>query len=234
MTSEHTAAQHTAPPVAGSPEPEGLVSAEVLATPDQKAHDSFTTFLRACEALGASLAVYRTAADLSRQQLAQRMRKSVSTIRRAETGQSLLTIDFWRTADHLLTTGGRLAAAWPHVAELKRIADLNRSASVAAHEIALGCLNPRDCLCFVAVAHWTQREVRALRLALRMGFYDWASAMQTDVEVVLGWESPRGPLPRLEEQLQLDELLERIALGGRARFRLLLAGPGQPPPPATN
>ncbi|MEV6966620.1 helix-turn-helix domain-containing protein [Hamadaea sp. NPDC051192] len=158
---------------ADSPGPEGLLSAEPLATPDQKAHDSFTTYQRACEAMGASLTVYRIAANLSRPQLAERMRKSVSTIRRAETGQSLLTVDFWRTADHLLTTGGRLAAAWPHVAELKRIADLNRAASVAAHEIAIGCLNPRDCLCFVAVAHWRQREVRALRLALRMGFYDW-------------------------------------------------------------
>lgn len=231
MISEQTTA---AAQYADSPGPEGLLSAQALATPDQKAHDSFTTFQRACEALGASLAVYRTAASLSRLQLADRMRKSVSTVRRAETGQSLLTVDFWRTADHLLATGGRLAAAWPHVAELKRIADLDRAASVAAHEIAIGCLNPRDCLCFVAVAHWTQREVRALRVALRMGFYDWASALQTDVEVVLGWESPRGPLPRLEEQLQLDELLERVALGVRARFRLLVAGADQPPTPPAN
>jgi hypothetical protein len=58
--------------------------------------------------------------------------------------------------------------------------------------------------------------------------------MQTDVEVVLAWENPRGPLPRLDEQRQLDELLERVALGARARFRLLMAGPDQPPPPATN
>ena len=206
----------------------------LFATPDQKAHDSFAAFERACEALGASLAVYRTAAELTRQQLAGRMRRSLSTVRRAETGQSLLTVDFWRTADHLLATGGRLASAWPHVAELKRIADLHRAESVAAHEVALGCLNPRDCLCFVAVAQWRQAEIRALRTALRMGFPDWALTMHTDLEVVLGWESPRGPLPRLDEQRQLDELLERVALGVRARFRLLMAGPDQPPAPSKN
>jgi hypothetical protein len=63
-----------------------------------------------------------------------------------------------------------------------------------------------------------------------MGFHDWAYAMQTELEVVLGWESARGPLPRLEEQRQLDETLEQVALGVRARFRLLIAAePDQPP-----
>lgn len=180
--------------------------------------------------LGASLAAFRDEGGLTRGQLAERMRRSLSTIRRAETGQSLLTVDFWRSCDHLLGTGGRLAAAWPHGAELKRVADLHRADSVAAYELARNCLNPHDCLCFVAVAHWTQREVRALRMALRMGFPDWAYAMHAEVEVVLGWESPRGPLPRLEDQRQLDETLERVALGVRARFRLLMAaGPDQPP-----
>lgn len=198
-------------------------AAVIAQTPDQ-----WAIYKQACEALGARLAAYRKDAGLTRKQLASALGRSLSTIRRAETGASQFTAAFWRAADETFNTGGILATEWVRVAEHKFAAEAQYADKLSIHEAASRCLNPQDCLCRVAVAHWTQREIRALRMALRFGFPQWASVMQTDLETVYAWESPRGPLPNLEDQLQFDQLLARVDIDVRARFRKLLA----PPPPA--
>ncbi|MEV0271145.1 helix-turn-helix transcriptional regulator [Hamadaea sp. NPDC050747] len=192
--------------------------------------DPWATYSQACQALGARLAAYRNNAGLTRKQLASAMGSSVSTIRRAEIGANHFTADFWRTADDELNTGGVLATAWGHVAVHHRAAEAYSAEKAAVNDAASRCLSPADCLCQVVVTRWTQREIRALRVALRLGFPLWASVMQTDLETVYGWESPHGPLPSLQEQALFDAYLSRVDIDVRARFRKLLAAT---PPPAT-
>ncbi|MEV0269871.1 helix-turn-helix transcriptional regulator [Hamadaea sp. NPDC050747] len=199
-------------------------AAVIAQTPDR-----WTTYTQACQTLGARLAACRKDAGLTRKQLASALGRSLSTVRRAETGASHFNADFWRAADETLNTGGVLAAEWVRVAKHKQAAEAQYADKVALNEAAGRCLSPADCLCRVAVAHWTQREIRALRVALRFGFPQWASVMQTDLEAVYGWESPRGPLPSLEAQLQFDQLLARVDIDARARFRKLLTAPSAVP-----
>lgn len=205
------------------------MTSEHTTAPITQTTDPWATYSQACQALGARLAAYRNDAGLARKQLASAMGSSVSTIRRAEIGASHFTADFWRKADDQFNTGGVLATAWAEVAEHRRAAEASFAEKVAVNDAASRCLSPADCLCQVVVTRWTQREIRALRTALRLGFPSWASVMQADLETVYGWESPHGPLPSLQEQALFDAYLSRVDIAVRARFRKLLAAT---PPPA--
>jgi DNA-binding transcriptional regulator YiaG len=194
----------------------------IESTMDDTVPDRYAVYRQACKTLGERLAACRAAAEMTREQLAVKLGRSPSTIRNTETGKSLPALDFWRAADGHLNTGGVLAQASIRVVELKRAADAQLAENAKTFEAAGQCLSPADCLCRVAVAHWRQHEIKALRIAMRLGFREWASAMQTDLDTVLGWESPRGRLPNLEEQHQFDEQLPRLTLDARARFKRLL------------
>ncbi|MEV6967153.1 helix-turn-helix domain-containing protein [Hamadaea sp. NPDC051192] len=185
--------------------------------------------------LGRQLAAYRKHAGWTQKHLAAVMRRSISAISAAENGHNPHDAGFWRTADLLLVTGGTLAQAWVPVAQLKQAANtqaaterLRKQADLMSKELDKECRNPADCLCLVAVAYWTGREIRALRVALRHGFPDWANLLDADLETVYGWEKPHATMPRLEHQLLLDRLLADAPVDARARFRQLVTATPRP------
>ncbi|MEV6968864.1 helix-turn-helix domain-containing protein [Hamadaea sp. NPDC051192] len=209
---------------------------------DRTAHGMWSAYVDACMQLGRQLAAYRKHAGWTQKHLAAVMRRSISAISAAENGHNPHDAGFWRTADLLLITGGTLAQAWVAVAQHKQAADAQaaterarKQATLAHEDQSRRCLNPADCLCLIAVAYWTGREIRALRVALRYGFPDWAHQLDIDLETVYGWEKPHATTPRLEHQLLLDRLLADAPIHARSRFRQLAsASPlGSRPEPPT-
>lgn len=91
--------------------------------------------------LGKQLAVFRTAANLTQQQLADATTYSRSRIAAFETGRALPSERFWRDADRLTEADGALLAAYRHVqtdgqAAARATADAYRDGDTALADLA--------------------------------------------------------------------------------------------------
>jgi 8-oxo-dGTP diphosphatase len=71
---------------------------------------------------------------------------------------------------------------------------------------------------------WTGREARALRLALRMTYIEFARYLGVHDRTVAYWHARPSIVPVPELQDALDTALGRAAAPARERFALLLAG----------
>lgn len=77
------------------------------------------------------------------------------------------------------------------------------------------------------VRHWTGREARALRKAVRMSMRAFAEDLGVNVRSVAKWEKLQGAIvPRPDTQAILDTALSRADTAAQQRFRLLLAETG--------
>ncbi len=76
------------------------------------------------------------------------------------------------------------------------------------------------------VRHWTGREAKALRAALRLSIRDFAAHLGVGVRTITKWEA-RGPRVSLRPAMQavLDTALERASDEAKARFALLARQP---------
>ncbi|SHN44419.1 helix-turn-helix domain-containing protein [Cryptosporangium aurantiacum] len=80
-----------------------------------------------------------------------------------------------------------------------------------------------------AVTHWTGREARALREALRLSIRDFADRLGVAARTISNWESAgAGIRPRPDMQAVLDTALARASVTERDRFSYLLTGTDDP------
>src|SRR5579859_2049836 len=80
------------------------------------------------------------------------------------------------------------------------------------------------------VRHWSGRETRALREALRMSVREFAARLGTSDRTVSNWEAGgQHTRPRPVWQASLDTLLQQASDSERARFELLRAPADEPP-----
>lgn len=76
-----------------------------------------------------------------------------------------------------------------------------------------------------AVTHWTGREARALREALRLSIRDFADRLGVAARTISNWESAGVDIrPRPDMQAVLDTALARASASERDRFTHLTAG----------
>lgn len=77
------------------------------------------------------------------------------------------------------------------------------------------------------VRHWTGREARALRRAIRMSIRNFAEELGVNVRTVAKWEKLQaGTVPRPDTQAILDTALNRADTAAQQRFQLILAETG--------
>jgi transcriptional regulator with XRE-family HTH domain len=77
------------------------------------------------------------------------------------------------------------------------------------------------------VRHWTGREARALRRAVRMSIRAFAEELGVNVRTVAKWEKLQATIvPRPDTQAILDTALNRADTAAQQRFQLLLAETG--------
>lgn len=80
-----------------------------------------------------------------------------------------------------------------------------------------------------AVTHWTGREARALREALRLSIRDFADRLGIAARTVSNWESGGSQIrPRPDMQAVLDTALARASRAERDRFSHLVLGGDEP------
>lgn len=193
--------------------------------------------------LGRQLAGWRAAAGMTQAQLAKRICYSRSTLANAETGRDMSIRGFWCDADDVVGANGALLAAFDQVAALVRDFHEQRASARdrerrqrAARLIAptiqaqpSAPAEPRRCQCeTVVVGRWTEREVRALREALRMTVHGFAQRLGVSDAAVFGWEHRRTPRPpKMAAQAVLDQTLALADTDTKARFLLILNTPDQ-------
>lgn len=77
------------------------------------------------------------------------------------------------------------------------------------------------------VRHWTGREARALRRAVRMSVRAFAEELGVNARTVAKWEKLQaGTVPRPDTQAILDTALNRADAAAQQRFQMLLAETG--------
>jgi DNA-binding transcriptional regulator YiaG len=74
------------------------------------------------------------------------------------------------------------------------------------------------------VVQWSGREIRALRLALRMTTEEFAGHLGVSPRTAYGWNTRPDQVPILELQRALDTVLAHAPDPARQRFVLALAG----------
>ncbi|GAA3394425.1 helix-turn-helix domain-containing protein [Cryptosporangium minutisporangium] len=80
-----------------------------------------------------------------------------------------------------------------------------------------------------AVTHWTGREARALREALRLSIRDFAGRLGVAARTISNWEAGGTDIrPRPDMQAILDTALARASVAERERFSHLLSGTAEP------
>ncbi|MBB5866664.1 transcriptional regulator with XRE-family HTH domain [Allocatelliglobosispora scoriae] len=172
--------------------------------------------------VGQILTAYRTAAGLTQQELATLTSYSRSTVAGTETGKQSAALGFWQAADRVLHAGGVLHKAAIHLIDIARALAAQTARDQAAASLLTHCTHPGHCECAIVVAHWTARELRALREALRLNYLQYAELIGVPVPAAVAWEQPAAPRPPLAVQITLDRTLSHAAAEARARFRLLL------------
>jgi DNA-binding transcriptional regulator YiaG len=180
------------------------------------------------EELGVTLAFYRRAAGLTQFDLAARALCSRSSVANIEVGRQKGQPEFWRIADKHLKADGVLLKGSVHLAELARTFSMQEARERAAEGLAPKC-DPERCACAVVVVWWTGRETRALRLALRLAFPEFAGLVNVPTATAAGWEQPPPVEPGLTAQIALNRALARAKPDVRARFRLALTHKGLVP-----
>lgn len=190
------------------------------------------------KALGRQLAHWRKAAGMTQAALARRMAYSRSSVANVEIGRNTTTRGFWERADRELRAEGTLVNAFHTLHELINILRTHK-AWVAEHEIllrhqtvappnppsSLMIVNP-GCGCTVTVARWREREVLALREALRLSIGAFAERLRVPPSIVAAWEDRRQPEPpSLAMQAALDDLLKLADQDARTRFARILQMP---------
>ncbi len=196
--------------------------------------------------LGRRLAGRRDVAGVTQVDLAYRTGYSRSLIANIETGRRQAPRVFWVQVDRELGADGVLVTAFDQVAALARGSD-QRIARPRGRETwqRIGGHEPgsrphsgvgvapqeQECGCGLTVAGWGGRQVRALRVAMRLSVRAFAQFLNVAVVTVSAWESRRPPEQMcLSIQDVLDQALKLADAGARARFRQLLDEPDDEKP----
>ncbi|MFG1954278.1 helix-turn-helix domain-containing protein [Micromonospora sp. NPDC048830] len=189
-------------------------------------------------ALGRQLAHWRRAAGMTQTALAKRTAYSRSSVANVEIGRNTITRGFWERADRELRAQGTLVDAFDTLQELITMLRTHK-AWVAEHERLLrhqAAVPPNPpsslmiaapgCGCTVAIARWREREVLALREALRLSLGAFAERLRVPPSIVVAWEDRRQPEPpSLAMQAALDDLLKLTDQDARTRFAQILQMP---------
>ncbi|MFJ8685493.1 helix-turn-helix domain-containing protein [Micromonospora wenchangensis] len=190
------------------------------------------------KALGRQLAHWRKAAGMTQAALARRTAYSRSSVANVEIGRNAITRGFWERADRELRTQGSLVDAFDTLQELVAMLRRHR-AWVAEHERLLrhqAAVPPNSptslmtatpgCGCTVTIARWREREVLALREALRLSPGAFAERLRVPPSIIATWEDRGQPeLPSLPMQAALDDLLKLADQDARTRFARILQMP---------
>ncbi|WFE38058.1 helix-turn-helix domain-containing protein [Micromonospora sp. WMMD998] len=190
------------------------------------------------KALGRQLAHWRKAAGMTQAALAKRTAYSRSSVANVEIGRNTITRGFWERADRELRAQGSLVDAFDTLQELITMLRRHR-AWVAEHERLLrhqAAVPPKPppnlkiatpgCGCTVAIARWREREVLALREALRLSLGAFAERLRVAPSIVATWEDRGQPEPpSLAMQAALDDLLKLADQDARTRFARILQMP---------
>ncbi|MDG4797187.1 helix-turn-helix transcriptional regulator [Micromonospora sp. WMMD1082] len=192
--------------------------------------------------LGRHLAHWRTAAGLTQVDLAARILYSRSQIANVESGRDNTTRRFWQNADATLGAHGALLAVYDQAHALMR--DFHAQTELARDQerqlpttqpapLTSTCTaSPTQCEgCGpTVVGRWTRREIHALREALRMSVRAFAEHLGLTPAAITAWEHRTTPAtPTLAAQSVLDQALTLADTDSKARFRLLLDNPHDPP-----
>ncbi|WP_433533362.1 helix-turn-helix domain-containing protein [Micromonospora sp. CA-263727] len=189
------------------------------------------------KALGRQLAHWRKAAGMTQAALARRTAYSRSSVANVEIGRHNIPRGFWERADRELRAQGSLVEAFDRLHDLITMLRRHR-AWVTEHERLLrhqtttppnppGLMSASpSCGCTVAVARWREREVLALREALRLSLGAFAERLRVPSSIVAAWENRRQPEPpSLPMQAALDDLLKLADQEARTRFARILQMP---------
>ncbi|MFI0791597.1 helix-turn-helix domain-containing protein [Micromonospora rubida] len=190
------------------------------------------------KALGRQLAHWRKAAGMTQAALARRTAYSRSSVANVEIGRNTIPRGFWERADRELRAEGTLVDAFDTLHELITTLRTHR-AWVAEHERLLrhqAAAPPKPptslmiatpgCGCTVTIARWREREVLALREALRLSIGAFAERLRVAPSIVVAWEDRRQPEPpSLAMHAALDDLLKLADQDARTRFARILQMP---------
>ncbi|WP_096761761.1 MULTISPECIES: helix-turn-helix domain-containing protein [unclassified Micromonospora] len=187
------------------------------------------------KALGRQLAHWRKAAGMTQTALAKRTAYSRSSVANVEIGRNTTTRGFWERADRELRAQGSLVDAFDTLQELITMLRAHK-AWVAEHERLLrhqAAVPPKPlpsllittpgCGCTVTVTRWREREVLALREALRLSLGAFAERLRVALSIIVDWEDRRQhEPPSLAMQAALDDLLKLADQDARTRFARIL------------
>ncbi|WP_432903971.1 helix-turn-helix domain-containing protein [Micromonospora matsumotoense] len=190
------------------------------------------------KALGRQLAHWRKAAGMTQAALARRTAYSRSSVANVEIGRNAITRGFWERADRELRAQGSLVDAFDTLQELITMLQRHRAwlaehERLQRHQAAVPAKPPPGlmvttpaCACTVAIARWGEREVLALREALRLSLGAFAERLRVPSSVVATWEDRRQlEPPNLMMQAALDDLLKLADQDTRTRFARILQMP---------
>ncbi|MGC4773434.1 helix-turn-helix domain-containing protein [Micromonospora sp. DT44] len=185
-------------------------------------------------ALGRQLAHWRKAAGMTQAALGRRTAYSRSSVANVEIGRNTTPRGFWERADRELRAEGALVEAFDTLQASITILRRHRAwvaenERLLRHQAAAPLKPPPSlmtatpgCGCTVTIARWREREVLALREALRLSIGSFAERLRVPPSIVATWEDHGQPEPpSLAMQAALDDLLKLADQDARTRFARL-------------